>query len=177
MFNYCREERALRKAEMEATKVSSPSPSRLLICWSCQRYNALTLLSIVITWVLVFCFWFLISIFWPSHCIEGHYYLYRIILWFWKMLTWESSKVSSCTLTVIIAGRKYDCAQGWNLFKSQKDLVCNRERENASSKGDFYTVVVVYVMSCTFKDISVPVVRWNLNLFFWPLKSASTIAI
>jgi hypothetical protein len=63
------------------------------------------------------------------------------------------------------------------IFSSPKRTWFVTERENASSKGDFYTVVVVYVMRCTFKDISVPVVIWNLNLFFWPLKSASTIAI
>jgi hypothetical protein len=32
MFNTCREERAIRKAEMEATKVFNPSPIRLLAC-------------------------------------------------------------------------------------------------------------------------------------------------
>jgi len=41
MFNTCREERAIRKAEMEATKVFNPSPIRLLACWSCQRYSVL----------------------------------------------------------------------------------------------------------------------------------------
>lgn len=39
------------------------------------------------------------------------------------------------------AGRKYDCTQGWNLFKAQKNLVCHGKGEKACCKcckGSFY---------------------------------------